>query len=85
MKSKVLRKLGNAIRAYRGATHAAPGGKQVWIHPPQIGRRADIVRHLLALGRTKEQINLDAMVIDSFNHIEQMRQFMKTIEAEVMV
>jgi len=81
-RSQRISKLSNAIKAYRGRHVPAPGGKRKWLHSPQLARRADIVRHLVELGRTQEQIELDAMMIDSFSHVSQFEQWIKSFETK---
>jgi hypothetical protein len=66
-RNEKIKKLANAIRAYRGVTSSPAGAvKTEWIRSPQPHKRPDIVRYLLALGRTKEQIEQDAVAIDGF-------------------
>lgn len=66
-----IQKLGRAIKRYRGSTRGS-GENVVWVRGPQVARRGDIVRHLLALGRSKEQINADGRAIDGFKSVPEM-------------
>jgi translation initiation factor 2 alpha subunit (eIF-2alpha) len=80
-RSERIQKLSNAIKAYRGLTATPPGAvKVVWKYKPQINRRQDIVRHLLALDRSHEQIELDAKAIDAFQTVEQFQKWIRSLE-----
>jgi len=79
-RSERIKKLANAIKAYRGTTVPAPGGKTKWLRAPQLARRSDITRHLLALGCSQDEVELDAMMIDSFNQVSQFEAWIKSLD-----
>jgi hypothetical protein len=80
-RSQRIQKLANAIKAYRGLSLTPVGAVEVKCkYKPQINRRADIVRHLLELGRTHEEIEVDAQTIDSFQHVDQFTKWIRSLE-----
>ena len=75
--------MANAVKMYRGSTHSITiAGKPVvkWIRGPQVHRRPAIVKWLLALGRTHDQINLDAVEIDGFKTLDAFYKWLGRVE-----
>lgn len=69
-----LRKLANAVRAYRGVTDSQPGAKQIhWRHTPQPSRQAAVCRWLDALG-LDPRIHLPT--INAFSTYEQFDRYL---------
>jgi hypothetical protein len=69
-------KLANAIKTYRGSYDEKTGK---WIRPPQISKRRHIVNWLTRLGRSREQMNADAVAIDAFKNHDEFSKWMETI------
>ena len=68
-----IKKLANAVKAYRGACHVVTLGGDAaakWIRAPQPDRRFEVVKWLNRLGRTPEQINADAVAIELYKIIK---------------
>jgi hypothetical protein len=62
-----LRKLRNAVIAYRGITNQMPGSMKVkWLIPPNPHKRKNIVTWLTHLGCTHSEIEAHAVLIDGF-------------------
>jgi len=74
-----IRKLSNAIKAYRGVNRMPPigGVGPVWEHSPQPARRDDIVRHLTALGISPIESALKT--IDGFKAVDDFRAWINQL------
>lgn len=77
-RNEKLRKLGNAIRAYRGATSTQPGDPNPkWIRSPQMDKVKRIQELLIALGFWPAE-GVEAIdKIDNFKTIPEFEKWMK--------
>lgn len=78
-----IRKIANAVKAYRGSYNEKTGK---WFRSPQPAKRQAIVKHLIELYRphmsdaqAKDRIQLDAMMIEAFNHRTQFDKWIKSL------
>ena len=65
-----------AIMNYRGQNDPKTGQ---WKFPPQPAERKNIVKLLFEIGRTKAQINQDAVKIDAFKTNGEIIDWLKTL------
>lgn len=80
-RSEKLRKLGNAIRAYRGATSTQPGDPNPkWIRSPQPHLEKHISALLLGIGFNHDQIVEAINKIDNFKTIPEFEKWMKGLD-----
>ncbi len=78
MRQKTIKKLANAIRAYRGATGGRrSGGGVVWVRTPQQARLGDVQRHAAALGL---DVKLVVQIVNNFASYPEFEEWIGGLE-----
>jgi len=78
MRRKLIKKLANAIRAYRGATAGITSdGVVKWKHHPQKAKLGDVQRHASALGL---DVTLVTKMVDNFSSYAEFEEWIGSIE-----
>lgn len=76
-RNEKLRKLGNAIRAYRGNYYIVTGKPDKWTRRPQPSQSIKIAELLMALGFDLEKVKKAINKIDNFKTIPEFEKWMK--------
>jgi hypothetical protein len=69
-----LKKLGHAIREYRGVFHRKTGK---WKQPPNPGARDRVVAWLERIGQTPDQVEISLKAIDGFQSIPEFQTWIQ--------
>lgn len=78
-KAEKIRKLGNAVRSYRGRFWNLPEGKIKWVETPQPHKMKRILELLALLQFDQEEQDSAVFRIDGFKSIDEFHVWIKAI------